>query len=37
MLRVPSELHCAIALSAKKERKSVNAWIAEICEQNVHP
>ena len=37
MLRVPSELHCAIALSAKKERKSINAWIAEICEQNVHP
>ena len=37
MLRVPSELHCAIGLSAKKERKSINAWIAKICEQNVHP
>ena len=37
MLRVPSELHCAIAPSAKKEPKSINAWIAEICEQNVHP
>jgi len=36
MLRVPSELHCAIALTAKKERKSINAWIAEICEQNAH-
>jgi predicted HicB family RNase H-like nuclease len=36
MLRVPSELHCAIALRAKKERKSINAWIAEICEQNAH-
>lgn len=34
MLRVPSELHCAIALAAKRERKSINAWIAEICEQN---
>jgi predicted HicB family RNase H-like nuclease len=37
MLRVPSELHCAIAMTAKRERKSINAWIAEICEQNVHP
>jgi predicted HicB family RNase H-like nuclease len=35
MVRVPSELHCAIALAAKRERKSINAWIAEICEQNV--
>jgi predicted HicB family RNase H-like nuclease len=35
MVRVPSELHCAIALAAKKERKSINAWIAEVCEQNV--
>jgi predicted HicB family RNase H-like nuclease len=33
MLRVPSELHCAIALAAKKDRKSINAWIVEICEQ----
>ncbi len=35
MVRIPSELHCAIALAAKRERKSINAWIAEICEQNV--
>jgi predicted HicB family RNase H-like nuclease len=35
MVRVPSELHCAIALAAKKERKSINAWIVEVCEQNV--
>jgi predicted HicB family RNase H-like nuclease len=35
MVRVPSELHCAIALAAKKERKSLNAWIAEVCEQHI--
>jgi len=35
MVRVPSELHCAIALAAKKERKSINAWIAAVCEQHV--
>ncbi|MBI5603155.1 MAG: type II toxin-antitoxin system HicB family antitoxin [Deltaproteobacteria bacterium] len=34
MLRVPSELHCAIALAAKREGKSINAWIAEVCQQN---
>lgn len=35
MVRVPSELHCAIALAAKKEHKSINAWIAEVCQQNI--
>jgi predicted HicB family RNase H-like nuclease len=35
MVRVPAELHCAIALAAKKERKSINAWITKICEQNI--
>ena len=35
VVRVPSELHCAIALAAKKDRKSINAWIAEVCQQNV--
>ncbi len=35
MVRVPSELHCAIALKAKKENKSINSWIAEICEHAV--
>ncbi len=34
MIRVPSELHCAIALAAKREHKSINAWIAEVCENN---
>ena len=36
MVRVPPELHCAIALAAKRNRKSVNAWVAEICENHVH-
>ena len=36
MVRVPPELHCAIALAAKRDRKSVNAWVAEICENHVH-
>ncbi len=35
MVRVPSELHWAIALAAKRERKSINARLDEICEQNV--
>jgi predicted HicB family RNase H-like nuclease len=36
MVRVPPEMHCAIALAAKRERKSINAWVAEVCEKNVH-
>ena len=36
MVRVPPELHCAIALAAKRNRKSVNAWVAEICENHLH-
>jgi predicted HicB family RNase H-like nuclease len=35
VVRVPSELHCAIALAAKRERKSLNAWITEVCEHHV--
>jgi predicted HicB family RNase H-like nuclease len=27
-------LQCAIALAAKREHKSINAWIAEVCAQN---
>ena len=36
MVRVPPEMHCAIALAAKRERKSINTWVAEVCEKNVH-
>lgn len=32
-VRVPSELHCAIALEAKRQGKSINAWVAEVCER----
>ena len=35
VLRIPSELHCAIALAAKKEHKSINAWIVDVCEKRV--
>jgi predicted HicB family RNase H-like nuclease len=31
LLRVPSELHCAIALEAKQKNKSINKWITDIC------
>jgi len=29
VVRIPSELHCAIALEAKKQKKSINSWIAD--------
>jgi predicted HicB family RNase H-like nuclease len=31
VLRVPSELHCAIALEAKRQNKSINKWITDTC------
>ena len=31
VLRVPSELHCAIALEAKQKNKSINKWITDTC------
>ncbi len=35
MVRIPSELHCAIALAAKRQKKSIDAWIAEVCDRAV--
>jgi predicted HicB family RNase H-like nuclease len=35
VLRIPSELHCAISLEAKRQNKSINQWIAETCRQEV--
>ena len=35
VLRVPSELHCAIALEAKRQNKSINKWITDICRHKV--
>ena len=35
IVRIPSELHCAIALEAKKGNKSLNSWITETCERAV--
>lgn len=32
VLRIPSELHCAIAIQAMQQKKSINAWVAETCE-----
>lgn len=31
MLRISPELHSAIAMAAKRNHKSINAWIAETC------
>ena len=35
VLRVPSELHCAIALEAKRQNKSINKWITDTCRHNL--
>jgi predicted HicB family RNase H-like nuclease len=35
VLRVPSELHCAIALEAKRQKKSINKWITDTCRHKV--
>ncbi len=35
VLRVPSELHCAIALEAKRQNKSINKWITDTCRHKV--
>lgn len=35
VLRVPSELHCAIALEAKRQNKSINKWITDTCRNEV--
>jgi predicted HicB family RNase H-like nuclease len=31
VVRVSPELHSAIAMAAKRDRKSINAWVAEVC------
>jgi predicted HicB family RNase H-like nuclease len=31
VLRLPSDLHCQIALRAKDENKSLNAWLVDTC------
>jgi predicted HicB family RNase H-like nuclease len=31
VVRVSPELHSKIAVAAKREHKSINAWIADIC------
>ena len=35
MVRVSPELHSAIAMAAKRNNKSINAWIAEACGNHV--
>jgi predicted HicB family RNase H-like nuclease len=32
VVRISPELHNAIAMAAKRNRKSINAWVAEVCE-----
>ena len=31
MVRISPELHSAIAMAARRNNKSINAWIAETC------
>jgi predicted HicB family RNase H-like nuclease len=31
VVRVSPELHNAIAMAAKRNHKSINAWVAEVC------
>ena len=33
VVRVSAALHSVIAAAAKKENKSVNAWLAEVCKK----
>ncbi len=33
VVRVSPELHSAIAAAAKREHKSINAWIADVCKK----
>jgi len=33
VVRVSPELHSAIAAAAKREHKSINAWITEVCKK----
>ncbi len=35
VLRVPSDLHCAISLEAKQQNKSINKWITDTCRNEV--
>lgn len=35
VLRVPSKLHCAIALEAKRQNKSINKWITDTCRHKI--
>ena len=35
VVRIPSELHCAVALEAKKQKKSINSWIADTCKNAI--
>ncbi len=33
VLRIPSELHCSIALDAKKKKQSINTWVVKTCKR----
>lgn len=33
VVRVRAALHSVIAMAARKENKSVNAWLAEVCKK----
>ncbi len=35
VLRIPSDLHCNIALEAKKQNKSINKWVVDTCKNAI--
>ena len=35
MVRMPSELHCALAVEAKRQKKSINTLLIELCRNAV--
>ncbi len=35
VLHIPPELHSSIALAATMQKKSINAWVADACKNNV--
>jgi predicted HicB family RNase H-like nuclease len=34
VVRVSPELHSSIAIAARRDHKSINAWVAEVCESH---
>ncbi len=35
VLRIPSDLHCNLTLAARKQNKSLNSWVVDICKKAI--